>query len=124
MHNVLLHIMCMIHEGNKQVFFFFQGQLASVNFVISIFSSASTLLGIWGLGIVYRSTRHKLPMFRVGLKFASFQLVLVFVNLQSFVISILAANGIPPCDGSRGPLLRGSSEYINSQYSLFYPRKV
>jgi hypothetical protein len=48
----------------------------------------------------------------------SFQLVLVFVNLQSFVISILAANGIPPCDGSRGPLLRGSSEYIKSQYSL------
>ena len=102
----------------------FQGQQTSLNFVISIFSSASTLLGIWGLGIVYRSTRHKLPMFRIGLKFASFQLVLVFVNLQSFVISILAANGIPPCDGSRGPLLRGSSEYIKSQYSLFYPRKV
>jgi hypothetical protein len=67
----------------------FQGQQASLNFVISIFSSASTLLGIWGLGIVYRSTRHKLPMFRIGLKFASFQLVLVFVATKNMFTSFM-----------------------------------
>lgn len=52
-------------------------------------------------------------MFRVNLKFASFQLTFAIVNLQNFILAILGKNGIPACEGSRGPLMRGSSECID-----------
>ncbi|XP_071152439.1 organic solute transporter subunit alpha-like isoform X1 [Mytilus edulis] len=85
-----------------------EGEQSSITFPIQVFSGVSTILGVWGLQIVYRATRDRLTMFRVNLKFASFQLTFAIVNLQNFILAILGKNGIPACEGSRGPLMRGS----------------
>ncbi|CAC5421289.1 OSTALPHA [Mytilus coruscus] len=85
-----------------------EGEQSSITFPIQVFSGVSTILGVWGLQIVYRATRDRLSMFKVNLKFASFQLTFAIVNLQNFILAILGRNGIPACEGSRGPLMRGS----------------
>ncbi|CAC5386317.1 OSTALPHA [Mytilus coruscus] len=76
-------------------------------FYTNLTSIISTVTGIWGIAIIYRSTRSKLPAYRIGIKFISLQLVLIFLNLQFGIISLLARNDIPECAGTRDSLVRG-----------------
>ncbi|CAC5421291.1 unnamed protein product [Mytilus coruscus] len=82
-----------------------EGEQSSITFPIQVFSGVSTILGVWGLQIVYRATRDRLSMFKVNLKFASFQLTFAIVNLQNFILAILGRNGIPACEGLNHYLL-------------------
>lgn len=70
-------------------------------------SVASTLVGIWGLAVTYRSTRAKLEEYRIGIKFACLQFVLIFMNVQFAIIGLLARNDIPACEGTRDSRVRG-----------------
>lgn len=76
-------------------------------FYTNLTGMISTIAGIWGIAIIYRSTRPKLPAYRIGLKFIGLQLVLIFLNLQFGIISLLARNDIPECSGTRDSLVRG-----------------
>lgn len=72
---------------------------------------ASTLVGIWGLAVTYRSTRAKLEEYRIGIKFACLQFVLIFMNVQFAIIGLLARNDIPACEGTRDSRVRGYRNY-------------
>lgn len=80
--------------------------------VMTTITGASTLFSLYGTIVIVRAATPFLKQYRISMKFASFQLVLVLMNIQNLVFSILARYDLPSCIGSRGPEVRGSSRWI------------
>lgn len=80
--------------------------------VMTAITGASTLFSLYGTIVIVRAATPFLQQYRISMKFASFQLVLVLMNIQNLVFSILARYDLPSCIGSRGPEVRGSSRWI------------
>ncbi|KAM6127648.1 organic solute transporter subunit alpha [Phoenicopterus ruber ruber] len=58
---------------------------------------ASTLFGLWALGILFRQARLHLTEQNIQAKFSCFQVLLVLTALQPAIFSILANNGTIAC---------------------------
>ncbi|NXP08166.1 OSTA protein, partial [Thinocorus orbignyianus] len=58
---------------------------------------ASTLFGLWALGILFRQARMHLSEQNIQAKFSCFQMLLVLTALQPAIFSILANNGNIAC---------------------------
>ncbi|NXR15633.1 OSTA protein, partial [Semnornis frantzii] len=69
----------------------------SVALWINTLAGASTLFGLWALGILFRQARLHLSDQNIGAKFFSFQMLLVLTALQPAIFSILANNGNIAC---------------------------
>nr|KAG5700074.1 hypothetical protein BaRGS_029824 [Batillaria attramentaria] len=82
----------------------------SVSTYFLVVSSVSTLLAMYGLVVLFRSTRRHLETHNVTPKFFVLQLMLVVLNLQGFVIKFLADRHIPPCsNGVISSVVRGEA---------------
>jgi len=77
---------------------------------ITILTAVSTLSSMYGSTVLYRAMAPSLPNSRMAAKFSSIKTLLVLINLQNLVFSILAANDLPPCWHDRGPYVRGSGK--------------
>ncbi|NXP71427.1 OSTA protein, partial [Ramphastos sulfuratus] len=69
----------------------------SVALWINTLAGASTLFGLWALGILFRQARLHLSEQNISAKFFSFQMLLVLTALQPAIFSILANNGNIAC---------------------------
>ncbi|NXF88700.1 OSTA protein, partial [Eubucco bourcierii] len=69
----------------------------SVALWINTLAGASTLFGLWALGILFRQARQHLSEQNISAKFFSFQMLLVLTALQPAIFSILANNGNIAC---------------------------
>ncbi|XP_017666225.1 PREDICTED: organic solute transporter subunit alpha isoform X1 [Lepidothrix coronata] len=69
----------------------------SVALWINTLVGASTLFGLWALGILFRQARQHLAEQNIRGKFTCFQLLLVLTALQPAIFSILANNGSIAC---------------------------
>ncbi|EOA92825.1 Organic solute transporter subunit alpha, partial [Anas platyrhynchos] len=69
----------------------------SVALWINTFVGASTLFGLWSLGILFRQARVHLAEQNIQAKFTCFQVLLVLTALQPAIFSILANNGNIAC---------------------------
>ncbi|KAH3874740.1 organic solute transporter subunit alpha-like [Dreissena polymorpha] len=76
---------------------------------IMVLTSVSTLFSLYGTFVVHRASAPHLQQYRIMNKFLSIQLVLVLSNMQGLLFSSLAANGIPGCIQSRGPIPRANA---------------
>ncbi|XP_053394243.1 organic solute transporter subunit alpha-like isoform X2 [Mercenaria mercenaria] len=76
---------------------------------ITVVSTISTLLSMYGLIVIFGASRLHLKHYHLTLKFISLQVVIILVELQRLVFSILAERDIPECIGSRGSRVRGES---------------
>ncbi|KAK7100888.1 organic solute transporter subunit alpha-like [Littorina saxatilis] len=76
---------------------------------LSAISTVSTLCAVYGLVILFRSTRRYLATHSVTPKFLVMQLVLLANNLQSAVLRLLADSGVPFCVGSLGSSVRADA---------------
>ncbi|XP_032842771.1 organic solute transporter subunit alpha isoform X2 [Tyto alba] len=69
----------------------------SVALWINTVAGASTLFGLWSLGILFRQARLHLSEQNIKAKFLCFQVLLVLTALQPAIFSILANNGNIAC---------------------------
>ncbi|NWU68505.1 OSTA protein, partial [Pterocles burchelli] len=69
----------------------------SVALWINTVAGASTLFGLWALGILFRQARLHLREQNMQAKFSCFQVLLVLTALQPAIFSILANNGNIAC---------------------------
>ncbi|NXJ69452.1 OSTA protein, partial [Rostratula benghalensis] len=69
----------------------------SVALWINTVVGASTLFGLWALGILFRQARQHLAEQNIQAKFTCFQMLLVLTALQPAIFSILANNGNIAC---------------------------
>ncbi|XP_010150793.1 PREDICTED: organic solute transporter subunit alpha, partial [Eurypyga helias] len=69
----------------------------SVALWINTLVGASTLFGLWALGILFRQARLHLTEQNIKAKFSCFQVLLVLTALQPAIFSILANNGSIAC---------------------------
>ncbi|NXL87195.1 OSTA protein, partial [Alectura lathami] len=69
----------------------------SVALWINTTIGASTLFGLWALGILFRQARQHLAEQNIQAKFTCFQVLLVLTALQPAIFSILANNGNIAC---------------------------
>ncbi|XP_051482798.1 organic solute transporter subunit alpha [Apus apus] len=69
----------------------------SVALWINTVVGASTLFGLWALGILFRQARLHLTEQNIKAKFLCFQILLVLTALQPAIFSILANNGSIAC---------------------------
>ncbi|XP_021249586.1 organic solute transporter subunit alpha isoform X2 [Numida meleagris] len=69
----------------------------SVALWINTVVGASTLFGLWALGILFRQARLHLTEQNIQAKFTCFQVLLVLTALQPAIFSILANNGNIAC---------------------------
>ncbi|NXS14203.1 OSTA protein, partial [Neodrepanis coruscans] len=69
----------------------------SVSLWINTLVGASTLFGLWALGILFRQARLHLSEQNIQGKFTCFQLLLVLTALQPAIFSILANSGSIAC---------------------------
>ncbi|KAL4236227.1 hypothetical protein ACF0H5_004614 [Mactra antiquata] len=75
---------------------------------ITILTVISTLVSMYGTVVIYRATRDHLKQYHLHLKYISFKVMLVLINLQSLIFGILAIFDIPECVGTRGTKVRAS----------------
>uniref|UniRef100_A0A8D0F197 Solute carrier family 51 subunit alpha n=2 Tax=Strix TaxID=36304 RepID=A0A8D0F197_STROC len=69
----------------------------SVALWINTVVGASTLFGLWALGILFRQARLHLTEQNIAAKFFCFQVLLLLTALQPAIFSILANNGNIAC---------------------------
>ncbi|XP_009078904.1 PREDICTED: organic solute transporter subunit alpha, partial [Acanthisitta chloris] len=69
----------------------------SVALWINTLVGASTLFGLWALGILFRQARLHLTEQNIRAKFTCFQVLLLLTALQPAIFSILANNGNIAC---------------------------
>ncbi|NWI51565.1 OSTA protein, partial [Calyptomena viridis] len=69
----------------------------SVSLWINTLVGASTLFGLWALGILFRQARLHLTEQNIQGKFTCFQVLLILTALQPAIFSILANNGNIAC---------------------------
>ncbi|NXG74489.1 OSTA protein, partial [Baryphthengus martii] len=69
----------------------------SVALWINTLAGASTLFGLWALGILFRQARQHLAEQNIKAKFSCFQILLLLTALQPAIFSILANNGSIAC---------------------------
>ncbi|NXJ51422.1 OSTA protein, partial [Spizaetus tyrannus] len=69
----------------------------SVALWINTVVGASTLFGLWALGILFRQARLHLAEQNIQAKFSCFQVLLLLTALQPAIFSILANNGNIAC---------------------------
>uniref|UniRef100_A0A8C3B5I8 Solute carrier family 51 subunit alpha n=1 Tax=Cairina moschata TaxID=8855 RepID=A0A8C3B5I8_CAIMO len=69
----------------------------SVALWINTVVGASTLFGLWALGILFRQARTHLTEQNIQAKFTCFQVLLILTALQPAIFSILANNGNIAC---------------------------
>ncbi|NXN97844.1 OSTA protein, partial [Rhinopomastus cyanomelas] len=69
----------------------------SVALWINTVAGASTIFGLWALGILFRQARQHLAEQNIKAKFACFQILLILTALQPSIFSILANNGNIAC---------------------------
>ncbi|XP_008933754.1 PREDICTED: organic solute transporter subunit alpha [Merops nubicus] len=69
----------------------------SVALWINTLAGASTLFGLWALGILFRQAQLHLAEQNIRAKFFCFQILLVLTALQPAIFSILANNGSIAC---------------------------
>ncbi|KAI6063026.1 Organic solute transporter subunit alpha [Aix galericulata] len=69
----------------------------SVALWINTVVGASTLFGLWALGILFRQARTHLREQNIQAKFTCFQVLLILTALQPAIFSILANNGNIAC---------------------------
>lgn len=72
-------------------------------------TGVSTLTAMYGLLIIFRSTRVFLKSQSISQKFVVLQLVLVFHSLQGFIFVTLAKYNLPPCRGVLSSNVRSSA---------------
>ncbi|GFR84677.1 organic solute transporter subunit alpha [Elysia marginata] len=65
----------------------------------------STLLSFYAYIILYRLCRRYLASLSISVKFLSLQLAISLTKVQTLIMSILAANGIPACCGTLSTLV-------------------
>jgi len=90
---------------------FQQMSLATASLYITVLTTISTLVSMYGSSVIHQAVAPYLLHFRSTVKFTSIQLVLVLSNIQGLVFAILVSNNIPPCTSTRGPLVRSSSKH-------------
>ncbi|XP_070578967.1 organic solute transporter subunit alpha-like isoform X2 [Ptychodera flava] len=66
-------------------------------FYIITATTISTLVGVYGLSIIYAASKDLLEGFRMHAKFVCFQLAMVFANIQPLIISIFTSSGVIKC---------------------------
>ncbi|NXB02568.1 OSTA protein, partial [Cnemophilus loriae] len=69
----------------------------SVALWINTLAGASTIFGLWALGILFRQARLHLAEQNMQAKFTCFQILLLLTALQPAIFSILANNGTIAC---------------------------
>ncbi|XP_065321768.1 uncharacterized protein LOC135929171 [Gordionus sp. m RMFG-2023] len=74
-----------------------QISLANAYLYLTIMTTISTLIGMYGLVIVFRISRQHLKQHHLAAKFISIQLVLIFSNLQGSVLELLTTKNILQC---------------------------
>lgn len=77
-------------------------------FYIILATVISTLFAMYGLVVMVKASEKILKKHRIRMKFIVLQLVLIFTNLQSAIISIFYRFNLPPCRGVIGTKVRGS----------------
>ncbi|WAR19103.1 OSTA-like protein [Mya arenaria] len=82
---------------------------AKATIYITVITTISTMLSIYGSLVVHRAAAPYLASFNCGIKWTCIQLVVILPNIQGLIFSILVANDLPPCENTRGPLVRGAS---------------
>lgn len=60
---------------------------------IQIITTASMVLCLWGLFIVYKATHKPLVQFRTTLKFVSIKAIMIIMVIQQLVLSIMVRGG-------------------------------
>lgn len=81
----------------------------SANFYMSVITVASTMFSLYGTAVIVRGSTLYLQKYSLALKYWSFNLMVVLVNLQKVLFAILRAFGIPGCKESRSTKFRGSA---------------
>ena len=66
---------------------------------LAVVNAVSTLTAMYGLIVLYRTSRVFLNKQSITQKFVVLQLVLVIHNLQGFIFVALAKFHLPPCSG-------------------------
>ncbi|XP_075274217.1 organic solute transporter subunit alpha [Opisthocomus hoazin] len=85
----------------------------SVALWINTVVGASTLFGLWALGILFRQARLHLTEQNIKAKFFCFQVLLILTALQPAIFSILANNGNIACSPPFSSKAR--SQQMNTQ---------
>ncbi|KAM4659826.1 organic solute transporter subunit alpha isoform 2-T2 [Amazona ochrocephala] len=85
----------------------------SVALWINTVVGASTLFGLWALGILFRQARLHLTEQNIKAKFVCFQILLLLTALQPAIFSILANNGSIACSPPFSSKAR--SQQMNAQ---------
>lgn len=86
--------------------------ISSAYLWLQLFATISTITALQGLIILYQTSREPLKDFKLRPKFFTVQMALVITNVQSLVISLVAAGGHLRCKGPYPPGLRAL--YIES----------
>ncbi|XP_072031753.1 organic solute transporter subunit alpha-like [Amphiura filiformis] len=79
---------------------------------LTVFATISTITALQGLIILYKTSRDPLKDFKLRPKFFTVQMALVITNVQTLIITFLAAGGVIGCKGPLTPGLRAM--YIDS----------
>lgn len=76
---------------------------------ITVITAVSTMFSMYGTVAIVRGCRLHLQQYSLYMKFNSFYLMVVLINIQNLVFGILGSFNIPGCIGSRGSKVRASS---------------
>lgn len=123
-----MYCVCIYHFRSKEKYFLFRfipKQTGSTSYLyITIVTVISTLFSLYGTMVIFRASKLHLKQYMLMLKYMSFKILLVLINVQNLVFGILAAFDLPECIGTRGPKVRGSCKHTNTSLKLTFPLKV
>ena len=84
---------------------------SSPSLYISILSVVSTLLSMFALMVILQATKIRMKHQMLAMKGFAVKLAVILTNVQSLIFGFMAKYDVPPCLGSRGAKVRGSSRY-------------
>uniref|UniRef100_A0A4W4F0E2 Organic solute transporter subunit alpha n=1 Tax=Electrophorus electricus TaxID=8005 RepID=A0A4W4F0E2_ELEEL len=90
-------------------------QITGASIWINPFVGVLTIIALWPVSIMFMHVRNTLRSLKIIPKYAMYQLVLIFSQLQSAIINILAMNGTIACAPPYSSQARG---YLMSQQLL------
>ena len=73
---------------------------------LAVVNAVSTLTAMYGLNVLYRTSRVFLKKQSISQKFVVLQLVLIIHSLQGFIFVTLAKFHLPPCSGKLSSIVR------------------
>ncbi|KAK7100893.1 organic solute transporter subunit alpha-like [Littorina saxatilis] len=76
---------------------------------LSIINAVSTMTAMYGLVILFRTSRAFLKKQSISQKFVVLQLVLIIHNLQGFIFVTLSGNDLPACRGKLSSIVRSNA---------------